>query len=215
MLLMAALASVVAWQLFHAVHDEFGVVSAGLIAFFLLGLPLFREYYAMVMAETLSMALIFAATLAFGRFLDDERNADAVWFGVLAALAILTKGTGLALVVTAPIALVFTRKWQLLTRPALWAAVAITAILAGPWTYYFRNAGREHGGWEEASPSWLSASYSPFCFSSAFWRKACVRSNGAEYGRGQAHSSSVSLFSNAFCRLVTRIGTSFPHCPRR
>jgi hypothetical protein len=27
-------------------------------------------------------------------------------------------------------------------------------MLAGPWTYIFRNAGREHGGWEEPSPSW-------------------------------------------------------------
>jgi hypothetical protein len=154
MLLMAALAALVAWQLFHALRDEFGVVSAGLAAFFLLGLPLFREYYAMVMAETLSAALMFGAMLAFGRFLDDERTSDAVWFGFLAALAILTKGTGLALALAVPLAVAFTGKWQLLTRPALWAAVAISAILAGPWTWYFRNAGREHGGWEEASPSW-------------------------------------------------------------
>src|SRR6185369_1801524 len=140
--------------LFHALRDEFGVVSAGLAAFILLGLPLFREYYAMVMAETLSAALMFAAMLAFGRFLDDERSSDAVWFGILAALAILTKGTGLALAVAGPLALAFTRKWHLLARPALWAAVAITAILAGPWTFYFRHAGRDHGGWEEPSPSW-------------------------------------------------------------
>ena len=77
-----------------------------------------------------------------------------MWFGLLATLAILTKGTGLALALTALLALAFTGKWRLLKRPASWGAVAIVTILAGPWTYIFRNAGREHGGWEEPSPSW-------------------------------------------------------------
>ena len=63
----------------------------------LISLPLVRTYYGMVMAETLSAVLMFGAIVAFGNFIDREKRGDAIWFGVLAALAILTKGTGLAL----------------------------------------------------------------------------------------------------------------------
>ena len=48
MLLMAALATLVAWQLFHALRDEFEptCIREARSAFFLLGLPLFREHYS-------------------------------------------------------------------------------------------------------------------------------------------------------------------------
>lgn len=154
MLLMAALAAVLATQLYGVLRDEFGAPSAGCAALVLLCLPLFREYYAMVMAETLSAVLMFGAAWKFGRYLDDERPADALWFGLCAALAILTKGTGLALAIVAPLALALVGKWPLLKRPALWASAALVAVLAGPWTFWFRNEGRLKGGWLEPNPSW-------------------------------------------------------------
>ena len=118
----------------------------------LLSLPLVRSYYGMVMAETLSALLMFGATLAFGRFLDRERRADALWFGVLATLAILTKGTGLALALAAPLALLFTRRLHLLKSRALWSALLIVVVGAGPWTWATRNLGK--GGWLQPNPSW-------------------------------------------------------------
>jgi hypothetical protein len=118
----------------------------------LLSLPLVRSYYGMVMAETLCALLMFGATLAFGRFLDRERRADALWFGVLATLAILTKGTGLALALAAPLALLFTRRLHLLKSRALWSALLIIVIGAGPWTWATRNLGK--GGWLQPNPSW-------------------------------------------------------------
>src|SRR5258708_14104031 len=42
--------------------------------------------------RSLSAVLMFGAMLAFGAFLDGEKRRDAICFGVLAALAILTKG---------------------------------------------------------------------------------------------------------------------------
>ncbi len=151
LLLMCALAAVVARQLFRVLREEFGIAPAAFGAVLLLSLPLVREYYSMVMAETLSAALMFGAVLAFGDFLDREKRGDALWFGVLSALAILTKGTGLALALAVPLALLFTRRFHVLRRPAFWVAVAIIVLVAGPWTWATRNLGK--GGWVEPNPS--------------------------------------------------------------
>src|SRR5258708_39970247 len=101
----------------------------------------------MVMAEMLSTVFMFGATLCFGRFLDRGRSADILWFGLLSGLAIMTKGTGVALALMAVIALILSRRWRLLLRPSLWAGAFITGVIAGPWTWKFRDAGA--GGWEQ------------------------------------------------------------------
>ncbi len=156
LLMMAALAAGLGLLVFRALREEFGTAVSALGAAIVLSLPLVRSHYGMVMAETLSALLMFGAMLAFGNFLDRERRADALWFGVLAALAILTKGTGLALALAAPLALLFTRKFHLLKRPALWSAVLIVVIVAGPWTWATRHLGK--GGWLQPELSW------PFTF---------------------------------------------------
>ena len=152
LILLCALAAVVAVQLFRVLREEFGTWPAALGAALWLSLPLVRSYYGMVMAETLSTVTMFGAVLAFGDFLDREKRGDALRFGLFAALAILTKGTGLALALAAPLALLFTRRFHLLKRPALWGAVMIVVVFAGPWTWATRNLGK--GGWIEPSPSW-------------------------------------------------------------
>ena len=151
LLLMCALAATLAVQLFRPLREEFGVAPAAFGAVLLLSLPLVREHYSMVMAETLSAALMFGAALAFGDFLDREKRGDVLWFGVLATLAILTKGTGLALALAVPLALLFTRRFQVLRRPVFWVAVAIIVLVAGPWTWATRNLGK--GGWLQPNPS--------------------------------------------------------------
>jgi 4-amino-4-deoxy-L-arabinose transferase-like glycosyltransferase len=151
-LLMCALAAGLALLLFRVLRAEFNAGVAVVGAVTLISLPLVRNYYGMVMAETLSALLMFGATIALGRFLDREKRSDVLWFGVLAALAILTKGTGLALGLAAPLALLLTRRFALLRRPALWMAVAIVAVVAGPWTWKTRNLGK--GGWLQPNPSW-------------------------------------------------------------
>jgi len=154
LLLMAALAAVLATQVFHALREECGEWLAVLGALALVCLPLAIEHFSMVMAEMLTGIFMFGAAIAWGRYLDHERPRHALAFGVLAGLAIMTKGTGIALALMAPLALLLTRRWHLLQRPALWGGAALTAIIAGPWTWIFRNYGRDKGGWLEASPSW-------------------------------------------------------------
>jgi hypothetical protein len=152
LLLMCALAASVAWLIYLALRREYGGWAAALGALLWVSLPLVREHYSMVMAEMLSAALMFGAVLAWGAYLDRERTRDALLFGLLAALAILTKGTGLALALMAPLALAMAGRWHLLKRPALWGAAALTAILAGPWTWAFKDKGK--GGWLHPSPTW-------------------------------------------------------------
>ena len=152
LLLLSALAAALAWLLFRVLREEFGLGLSASGAAILISLPLVRNYYGMVMAETLSALLMFAAMVVFGNFIDRERRSDAIWFGVLSALAILTKGTGLALALAAPLALLFTRRVSLLKRPVLWVAVLIVLIVAGPWTWATRDLGK--GGWLQPNPSW-------------------------------------------------------------
>ena len=152
LLLMCLLAGGLALLLYRSLREEFGALPALAAAIVLLSLPLVRSQYSMVMAETLSALFMFGAMLCFGNFLDREKRNDALWFGLFAALAILTKGTGLALALAAPLALGLTRKFYLLKRPALWSAVLIIVIVAGPWTWATRNLGK--GGWLQPEPSW-------------------------------------------------------------
>lgn len=161
--LMAALAAVLAVQVFRALVSLYGAGLAVVGALVTVCLPLAIEYYSMVMAETLCAVLMFGAALAWGRFLDEARGRDAILFGLLAGLAIMTKGTGLALALAAPLALAMAHCWKLLLRPAVWLAVLLVGIIAGPWTWIFRNLGREKGGWLEANPSWhFSAEAAPY-----------------------------------------------------
>jgi hypothetical protein len=94
---------------------------------------------------------MLGATFFWGRFLDEERKRDAIYFALLASAAILTKGSGLALVLMCAFSLIIVRRWKIFTRLALWISVVMVAVLAGPWTWYFRKEGMRVGGWEDNS----------------------------------------------------------------
>ena len=151
LLLMASLAAGVATLIYGALRREFGMLPAAAAALLWLCGPLAREYYGMIMAETLGTLTMLGATLFWGRFLDDGRKRDAVLFALLASAAIMTKGSGLALVLMCAFSLLLVRRWKLLTKPALWIAVVMVVVLAGPWTWFFRKEGTRVGGWEDNS----------------------------------------------------------------
>lgn len=150
LMLMAALAAGLALVLYETLRVQFGKAAlCGALA--LLILPLFAQYNAMIMAETLSALLIFSATVLLGKYLDEEKPRHAIGFAFCATFAILTKGTGLALALVVPLAILFAGKLSVLKKRALWIAGTFVAVLAGPWTWATRNLGK--GGWEEPSPS--------------------------------------------------------------
>ncbi|MBA2305851.1 MAG: hypothetical protein H0W08_24905 [Acidobacteria bacterium] len=64
-------------------------------------------------------------------------------------MAIMTKGSGFALAFVPPLAILFTGRIDLLKRLNLAYAAVIVLVLAGPWTWAFRDVTR--AGWEQPS----------------------------------------------------------------
>jgi 4-amino-4-deoxy-L-arabinose transferase-like glycosyltransferase len=151
LLLMAALTAVLALAVYRSVRGEFGAVLGWMAGLLFVALPLVQIYTNMLMADILTGLLCFWAALCFGRFLDTASWRSAAAFGVLASLAILTKGSGLVLGLMVPLAVVMGRRWGLLLRPAFWLPAGIVLLLCGPWTYLTR--GMAHNGFIYPSPT--------------------------------------------------------------
>lgn len=96
--------------------------------------------------------LCFAAMGAYRRYLDSADSRCSVAFGLCAAAAMLIKGNGACLAFLPPLALFFSRRFDLLRRGSFWLPVPIVAVLVGPWylvTYRLVAAGfRYQWGWD-------------------------------------------------------------------
>lgn len=146
LLLMAVLTAGLATAVFLTLRDQVGGLLAAAAATLLPVLPLMQKASGMVMAEIPLALFCFGAVLAFGRFLDFGRTADAVVFGLASAAAILTKGNGFVVLVAVPLAVVLTRRWERLARPALWASAALVAALCSPWYIVAARMTADHFG---------------------------------------------------------------------
>ena len=133
LLLMALLAALAALAIYDVARKEFSAAAGIALACLFIALPLVQSNTSRVMADILLALLVFVSIIAFGRYLDTERLRYSLLFGVMAALAILTKGTALALIPVPLLAVVLSRRFYLLARPATWLPVAIVAALCGPW----------------------------------------------------------------------------------
>jgi len=140
LVLMAVLMSLVALMLFRALRDEFGTPAALLAGLLLVALPLNQAWAQNVMADVPVALFTFGAALVFGRYLDTGRARDAAAFGLLASLAILTKGNGLALAFLPPIALAISLRFSLLRRLSFWLPLVIVVVLCGPWYVFTARA---------------------------------------------------------------------------
>lgn len=114
----------------------------------LLALPLLRESTLIIMLDLPVALLVLLAVVAYGRYLAAPRWGAALMFGLLAAMAILTKGTGAALALVPPFALLLTGRFSLLRRLDFWLPLPVVAVLAGPWTlgtYAMAASGFQYG----------------------------------------------------------------------
>jgi hypothetical protein len=202
-----ALGLVTGWWLWR----EFGWGEGVAGAVLLMALPLVQQYSNMVMAEVLSALLMFGAAGYFARYLEGAEWGGAVGFGICAGLAIMTKGTGLALALLPPLAILFTGRYALLKRPSLWVAALLVVAIAGPWTWHFRNEGR--GGWEQPSPS-LDFTLRAIGF---YGRGMCVALGGMLTLLALAGAASLFLPAAkkppiAVCSLALALGVWFFQC---
>jgi dolichyl-phosphate-mannose-protein mannosyltransferase len=128
----SVLASVVGW----IVSRDFGFawgIAGGLLA---LALPQIVFGFTIFLLDVPVAAMQLFAIIALVRYLDSRRFSDAVWFGIIATLAMLTKGNAIALAFAAPLLILVTRSWWVFRKPGLYASTAMVALIAFPWHLY-------------------------------------------------------------------------------
>lgn len=108
----------------------------------LLTVPLAQVSSRSLMGETPMALLVLAAAAAWCRYLQNGRAAASGAFGMLASMALLTKGTGIVLAPLPPLTALFTGRARWLARGAFWLPAAIVLVLCGLW--YARVPGALH-----------------------------------------------------------------------
>lgn len=89
-----------------------------------------------VMADLQLCGLVFAALWAWLRYLQHPTWNKSLLFGVLAAAAILTKGSAIGLGGLPLLTLLLGRRWSDCKRLDWWGAALPVLVLAGPWMAY-------------------------------------------------------------------------------
>lgn len=105
----------------------------------------------MIMIENVLALLTTVALLLWARYLERGGIRTLAAFGVMAAIAIMTKGNALFLVLLPPFAIAIDRRWDLLRSKSVWLAVLAVLVLVGPWMWYF--LGDIVTGWSDPVPS--------------------------------------------------------------
>lgn len=131
---MIALTAWLAWLVYRAAEHYFGVWPAAIGAVLLIAAPLTQEHTAMVMAEIPLAAASFLAIGAFIRFLDSGLRRDALAFAFWTFAAIMIKGNGWAVVLSAPVILICTGRLRRLRNPWLWIGGLLIGLLCVPYT---------------------------------------------------------------------------------
>lgn len=151
LLLMAVLTSLVALLVVLSLVTEFGLGRALLGGVLFVAFPLVQEHTAMVMTEVPVALFSFLAVIYLGRYFDQGRTRDSLLFGLSASAAIMTKGSGMVLVIVPVLTLLFTGRFDVVKKLNFWYPVPIVAVLCGPWTWVFRDVAR--AGWMEDTVS--------------------------------------------------------------
>lgn len=133
LLLMAFIIAAAGYLLYRCVRQLAGRICGVPIGLLLLLLPISQVVTSAVMADSLVMLTELATAAIMARWLRTGSNRDAYWLGVAAGLACLTKGNGMAVILAVPLAIAFTRRFDLLRKSGIYAAALIAAVLAFGW----------------------------------------------------------------------------------
>jgi hypothetical protein len=137
LLVLQAVLSAVLGTLLFRIASKFASLTASIMAGVVMTvLPISLKQVQLVMSDTLVTILCLWATLVWADYLNQPSKRKATWFGLIAATAILTKGSALALCALPPLTVLFTRRWKLLKNPSWWLSALPVLVLAGPWMAY-------------------------------------------------------------------------------
>ncbi len=104
-----------------------------------------------VLSDLQLIGLVFAALWAWHSYLTRPSWRSSFTFGLLAAAAILTKGSALGLACVPLITLVLGRRWQDLQRLHWYSSALPVLLIAGPWMAYSVRFTQE--GFVDQSPA--------------------------------------------------------------
>ncbi|MBY0508153.1 MAG: glycosyltransferase [Bryobacteraceae bacterium] len=93
----------------------------------------FQEAVEGVMADAPTALLTLGAVLVFSRYLRSTSAGASLAFGGLSSLALLVKGSACPLAFVPLIAILVSRRWELLRRPDLWLSALPVLLTAMPW----------------------------------------------------------------------------------
>lgn len=131
--LTALLSGALAGLTLAAARASLDAHGATILAVLFLGLPLVRMNTQMFMTDVPIALLTLAASLAYAQYLATRRCQWSLLFGVIAAIALLTKGSGGCLALLPPLALLLGGRFALLRLPSFWLPLPIVALGAIPW----------------------------------------------------------------------------------
>ena len=139
----ALLAGALAWLVYLIGRRLAGERCGTAAAFMAVGFPVTLVQTQYVMADLLLTVLCLATVELWARYLEKPRVLLGLAFGLTAAAAILTKGSGLALAIVPVVSVLALRRWDLLRQLSFWLAGLPVVVLAGPWMAYSSRITKE------------------------------------------------------------------------
>ena len=133
LLLMALITAAASYLLYRCVRQVAGRISALTIGSLLALLPISQLMTSTIMADSLVMLTELAAAALLAKWFRSGSNRDAWWVGVAVGLACMTKGNAVAVILAVPLAIAFTRRFDLLRKSGIYVGGLIAAALAFGW----------------------------------------------------------------------------------
>jgi hypothetical protein len=132
--LSALIAATLAAVLFMRLRPGYGFLPAGAAAAILLSLPAIQTAAWEVMSDLLTGVFVLLAILSFSTFLEEPRRTRHVWwFAAWSSLAVLTKGSALALLPFALLAPLLTRRPRCFGNIWYWASGIACGLMSAPF----------------------------------------------------------------------------------
>jgi hypothetical protein len=133
LLLQAVTGSSIALLLWSIWRRHWGELMAFLAGASFLLLPAVQDQTNTVMAEMLLTLWMLVAVLNYESYLKRVDWRSAILFSCFSMAAVLTKANGWCLIFVPPIAVVLTRRFELLRRATFWLPAAAIAVVCVPW----------------------------------------------------------------------------------
>jgi len=134
LVLQVLLAAAVGAVLFATLKGRTGEWLACTAAGLWMLLRLSQESYVLVMAEPLLALFVLLATISVARYLESGRMRPLVEYAVASTFAVMTKGSGLALLALPVLAALLTGRWAYLRDWRIHVAPVGVVVASAPWT---------------------------------------------------------------------------------